>query len=70
MPDLRGFGPTRFTSESTPRSRQQAAVGRDVLELVQTLGLGCSRVATTSAYAPAYLALAVRDLHAFLEWGG
>ncbi|MFI6935926.1 alpha/beta fold hydrolase [Streptomyces sp. NPDC050287] len=39
-PYLRGFGATRFVSESTPRSGQQAAVGRDVLNLVETLELG------------------------------
>ncbi|MER7564259.1 alpha/beta fold hydrolase [Streptomyces sp. NPDC048523] len=38
-PYLRGFGATRFAFESTPRSGQQAAVGRDVLNLVETLEL-------------------------------
>jgi pimeloyl-ACP methyl ester carboxylesterase len=38
-PYLRGFGPTRFASESTARSGQQAAIGRDVLDLADTLGL-------------------------------
>jgi pimeloyl-ACP methyl ester carboxylesterase len=38
-PYLRGFGPTRFVSESTPRSGQQAAMGRDVLDLIQALEL-------------------------------
>lgn len=38
-PYLRGFGPTRFASALTPRSGQQAAIGRDVLDLVGTLGL-------------------------------
>ncbi|WP_460656585.1 alpha/beta fold hydrolase [Kribbella endophytica] len=38
-PYLRGFGATRFVSDSTPRSGQQAAVGRDVLNLVETLEL-------------------------------
>ncbi len=38
-PYLRGFGATRFASESTARSGQQAAIGRDVLNLVGTLGL-------------------------------
>jgi pimeloyl-ACP methyl ester carboxylesterase len=38
-PYLRGFGATRFASESTARSGQQAAVGRDVLDLVDTLAL-------------------------------
>src|SRR4051794_21344685 len=38
-PYLRGFGATRFVSETTQRSGQQAAVGRDVLNLVETLEL-------------------------------
>jgi pimeloyl-ACP methyl ester carboxylesterase len=38
-PYLRGFGPTRFASLSTSRSGQQAAIGRDVLNLVDTLEL-------------------------------
>jgi pimeloyl-ACP methyl ester carboxylesterase len=39
VPYLRGFGTTRFSSATTPRSGQQAAIGRDVLDLVQALGL-------------------------------
>jgi pimeloyl-ACP methyl ester carboxylesterase len=39
VPYLRGFGPTRFVSETTPRSGQQAAIGRDALNLVETLEL-------------------------------
>jgi len=38
-PYLRGFGPTRFLSASTPRSGQQAAVGYDVLRLTDELKL-------------------------------
>jgi pimeloyl-ACP methyl ester carboxylesterase len=38
-PYLRGFGPTRFLSEATPRVGQQAAIGRDVLDLVDAAGL-------------------------------
>jgi pimeloyl-ACP methyl ester carboxylesterase len=38
-PYLRGFGATRFASKSAPRSGQQAAIGRDVLDLVSTLKL-------------------------------
>ncbi|RCK68575.1 alpha/beta fold hydrolase [Desertihabitans brevis] len=38
-PYLRGFGPTRFRSPGTPRSGQQAAVGRDVLEFLDALDL-------------------------------
>ncbi len=39
VPYLRGFGPTRITSDATQRSGQQAAIGRDVLQLVETLAL-------------------------------
>jgi pimeloyl-ACP methyl ester carboxylesterase len=38
-PYLRGFGPTHFVSETTTRTGQQAAIGRDVLNLVDTLEL-------------------------------
>lgn len=38
-PYLRGFGPTRFRSEETPRVGQQAAIGRDVLDLIDAAGL-------------------------------
>ena len=39
VPYLRGYGPTRFLSAQTPRSGQQAALGRDLLELMDALGL-------------------------------
>jgi pimeloyl-ACP methyl ester carboxylesterase len=39
VPYLRGFGPTRFLSEQAPRSGQQAALGRDLLELMDALRL-------------------------------
>jgi pimeloyl-ACP methyl ester carboxylesterase len=39
VPYLRGFGPTRFRSDETPRSGQQAALGHDLLELMDALGL-------------------------------
>lgn len=38
-PYLRGFGPTRFLDEATPRSGQLAALTSDVLELADSLGL-------------------------------
>lgn len=38
-PYLRGFGPTRFLDETTPRSGQQAAIGHDLLELINALQL-------------------------------
>jgi len=39
VPYLRGYGPTRFLSASTPRSGQQAALGNDLLELMDALKL-------------------------------
>jgi pimeloyl-ACP methyl ester carboxylesterase len=38
-PYLRGYGPTRFLSDATPRSGQQAALGHDLLELMDGLGI-------------------------------
>ncbi len=37
VPHLRGFGPTRFLSDQTPRSGQQAALGADLLALLDAL---------------------------------
>lgn len=39
VPYLRGYGPTRFLSADTPRSGQQAALGRDLLALLDALDL-------------------------------
>ena len=39
-PYLRGFGPTRFLSDATPRSGEQAALGADLLGLLDALALG------------------------------
>jgi pimeloyl-ACP methyl ester carboxylesterase len=39
VPFLRGYGPTRFRDPATPRSGQQAALGIDVRELMDTLGI-------------------------------
>jgi pimeloyl-ACP methyl ester carboxylesterase len=39
VPYLRGYGPTRFLDPATPRSGQQAALGKDVLDLLDALGL-------------------------------
>jgi pimeloyl-ACP methyl ester carboxylesterase len=39
VPYLRGFGPTRFRSESTMRSGQQAAFGHDLIEFLDALGV-------------------------------
>lgn len=38
-PALRGFGPTRFLAAETPRSGQLSALGRDLLEFMDVLGL-------------------------------
>ena len=37
VPYLRGYGPTRFLSSATPRSGEQAAVGQDLLDLLDAL---------------------------------
>jgi pimeloyl-ACP methyl ester carboxylesterase len=39
VPYLRGFGPTRFLFPQTPRSGQQAALGQDLIELMNALSL-------------------------------
>jgi pimeloyl-ACP methyl ester carboxylesterase len=39
VPYLRGYGPTRFLSAATPRSGQQAALARDLVELLDALEL-------------------------------
>lgn len=42
-PYLRGYGPTRFLDPAAPRMAQQAAIGQDVLDLMD--GLGIARAA-------------------------
>lgn len=39
VPWLRGYGPTRFLSPDTPRSGEQAALGADMLALMDALGI-------------------------------
>ena len=39
VPYLRGYGPTRFLSEKTPRSGQQSALGADLLALIDALAI-------------------------------
>lgn len=39
VPWLRGYGPTRFLSPDTPRSGEQAALGSDLLALLDALGI-------------------------------
>jgi pimeloyl-ACP methyl ester carboxylesterase/GNAT superfamily N-acetyltransferase len=45
VPYLRGFGPTRFLSADTPRSGEQAALGADLLALMDGLGVQTAVVA-------------------------
>jgi pimeloyl-ACP methyl ester carboxylesterase len=40
VPYLRGYGPTRFLSGATIRSGQQAALGQDLLDLMDALDIG------------------------------
>ena len=39
VPYLRGYGPTRFRDSATPRSGEQAAVGADMMALMDALGI-------------------------------
>ncbi len=39
VPFLRGFGPTRFLRDDTPRSGEQAALGADLLALMDALAI-------------------------------
>ena len=39
VPYLRGYGPTRFLKEATPRSGEQAAIGADLIALMDTLSI-------------------------------
>src|ERR1700757_4378966 len=38
VPYLRGHGPTHFRDESTPRSAEQGALARDVIDVLDGLG--------------------------------
>ena len=39
VPYLRGYGPTRFLDKATPRSGEQAAIGADLMALMDALGI-------------------------------
>src|ERR1700724_2939037 len=39
VPYLRGYGPTRFRDSATPRSGEQAAIGADLIALLDALGV-------------------------------
>jgi pimeloyl-ACP methyl ester carboxylesterase len=45
VPYLRGYGPTRFLSEKTPRSGQQAALAKDLEDLLDALNIGQATLA-------------------------
>jgi pimeloyl-ACP methyl ester carboxylesterase len=45
VPYLRGFGATRFLTAETPRSGQQAALGSDLRELLDALGIARATLA-------------------------
>jgi pimeloyl-ACP methyl ester carboxylesterase len=45
VPYLRGFGPTKFLSEATPRSGEQAALGADLLALMDALNVNQATLA-------------------------
>jgi len=42
VPYLRGYGPTRFLDPDTLRSGQQAALGQDLLDLMDALAIPCA----------------------------
>lgn len=44
-PYLRGYGPTRFRDPSAPRMAEQAAIGQDVIDFADALGLARFAVA-------------------------
>lgn len=39
VPYLRGYGPTRFLNSAEPRMAQQAAIGQDLMDFMDALGL-------------------------------
>ena len=39
VPYLRGYGPTRFVDPAEPRMAQQAAIGQDLLDFMDALGI-------------------------------
>lgn len=63
VPRLRGFGPTRFLDVATPRSGQQAALGRDLLALLDALRIERTTLAgNLPQEAPQAFAQAVQEL--------
>ena len=45
VPYIRGYGPTRFREPSAPRMAEQAAIGQDLIDLADALGLSRFAVA-------------------------
>jgi len=45
VPYLRGYGSTRFLDQTTPRSGEQAAIGADLIALMDALGVSRAVVA-------------------------
>src|SRR3954454_8010991 len=45
VPYIRGYGPTRFLSADTPRSGQQAAMGKDIIDLMDVLNIQSAALA-------------------------
>ena len=45
VPSLRGYGETRFIDPATPRSGQQGALGKDLLDFLDALGIGQASLA-------------------------
>ena len=43
VPYLRGYGPTRFRSDATPRNGQQSALGADAVALMDAIGIAEAR---------------------------
>jgi pimeloyl-ACP methyl ester carboxylesterase len=61
VPYLRGFGPTTFLDPAAPRTAQQAALGQDLVDLMDALGL--ARVALVGQDWGARTACIVAALH-------
>jgi len=45
VPYLRGYGPTRFLEANEPRRAQQAAIGQDLLDFLDALGIASAALA-------------------------
>jgi len=45
VPYLRGYGPTRFLDANEPRMAQQAAIGQDLLDFLDALGIASAALA-------------------------